>query len=256
MRHSTTKNKIIDSTFFLLALFILLIAWLITAHHYQNELMFPKLSQIFLAFINIFKNGTALKAIGFTILRVIISVAICFLIGFIIMSLYIIWPISLAFFRPFISIMRSMPLAIISLFIFILIGDRLGPYLITILMSLPVTIEGLIVATDEINQGIIDEVKTLKGSIFQKIIHIYLPIIMPYLLMCLIQTLGMSFKVMIMGEYICQSADSIGKTLYGIKSSLAMDELIAYGILIIIISFLFEFFVNLLKQANNKKSNI
>ena len=136
--------------------------------------------------------------------------------------------------------MRSMPLAVISIFIFILIGDRIGPYIITILMSLPVVLEGMMTSVDQINSDIIDEVKMLPGRIGQKIKSVYLPIVFPYVMMCLIQTLGMSFKVMIMGEYICQTSTSIGKVLYGVKMNIEMDYLVAYGILIVLIAGLLE----------------
>ena len=89
----------------------------------------------------------------------------------------------------------------------------------------------------------------LKGNIFIKIIKIYLPIIFPFIVMTFIQTLGMSFKVMIMGEYLCQTKDSIGKTLYAVKYDLAMDTLIAYGILIVIIVVILELIVKTLRKS-------
>ena len=115
-------------------------------------------------------------------------------------------------------------------------------------MSLPVVVEGLVVAIDGVDQNIIDELKMIDGSIFIKIKEVYLPIIMPYILMCLVQTLGMSFKVMVMGEYICQTPNSIGKLLYGFKSNLEMDNLIAYGLLIVLISLVFELIIKIIKR--------
>lgn len=235
MKASISKNRFISSTLYVSFFLILIFGWLLISTYYDNDLIFPSLSKIIDAFFNIFKNSESLKALGLTILRVIISVIVCFAIGFIIIILYMLYPLSVSFFKPLIQAMRSTPLAIISIFIFIIIGDKIGPYIITILMSLPVVFEGLFVATNEISRDIIDEVSTLSGSKFRKIKDIYIPMIMPYIMMTLIQTLGMSFKVMIMGEYICQTQDSIGKILYSVKSLLEMDYLIAYGILIIII---------------------
>lgn len=248
MKASISKNRVISSSLYVSFFLFVIFGWLIISSYYDNDLIFPTLSKILEAFVNIFKSTESLKALGYTILRVIISVVICFLVGFLIIILYILFPLSVSFFKPFIQIMRSTPLAIISIFIFILIGDKIGPYIITILMSLPVVFEGLFVATNEISKDIIDEVSTLSGSKLRKIKDIYLPIIMPYIMMTLIQTLGMSFKVMIMGEYICQTKDSIGKILYSVKSLLEMDYLIAYGILIVLIVSLFEVSLKHLKK--------
>ena len=98
----------------------------------------------------------------------------------------------------------------------------------------------------DVKSGTQDELKTLKGSTIKKITNIYIPIIFPFIIMTLIQTLGMSFKVMIMGEYICQTDNSIGKILYGIKANLEMDSLIAYGILIVLIVSILELIIPLL----------
>lgn len=248
MNFSISKNKIAKYSLFISSILLILLCWIIISNYYQNEMIFPSIKNIIEAFFDIFKNLNNLQAIGFTFYRVICTVVCSFIISCLIIGLYILIPDSIHFFKPIIQIMRSTPLAIISIFIFILIGDKLGPYIITILMIIPVTIEGMLTAVDEVNHDIIDELKLLKGSTIKKIIYIYLPIIKPYLIMTLVQTLGMSFKVMIMGEYICQTNHSIGKTLYAIKANLEMDSLIAYGILIIIIVSILELIILKMKK--------
>ena len=248
MRHSTTNKRILSYSLLISSFLFLILIWTLVSIYYNNDLIFPSINQIIQAFFGIFKESTNMKALFLTIMRVIVSVIVCFILGFLILSIYIIWPTSLTFFRPIIQIMRSTPLAIVSIFIFILIGDKIGPYIITILMSLPVVVEGLITSSGQINKEIIDEVKTLKGSTFLKIKSIYLPIIFPYIMMTLVQSLGMSFKVMIMGEYICQTPNSIGNNLYSVKMNIEMDTLIAYGILIVIIVCLLELFIKGIKK--------
>lgn len=249
MKDSTIKNKIINYSLTITSILLIIFIWSIISTTYQNEMIFPNIKQIYKAFINIFKDVNNINSILITFARVMITVLACFVISILIVGLYILFPNSLSFFKPLIQIMRSTPLAVISIFIFILIGDKIGPFIITILMSLPITLEGLITSIDEINKDIIDEVKTLKGSILIKIMDIYIPIIFPFIIMTLIQTLGMSFKVMIMGEYICQTDNSIGKILYGIKANLEMDSLIAYGILIVLIVSIIEFIIKQLKKS-------
>lgn len=248
MRRSTTKSKLVSSTLSISAILFLLLLWMIVAGIYQNDLIFPSIKSIIQAFFRIFQTSNSLKAIGFTCIRVILSVVICFFLGLVITGIYIICPMSIHFLRPMIQMMRSIPLAVISIFIFILIGDKIGPYIITILMSLPIVLEGMMTSVNQINPHIIDEVNMLPGSVWQKIKSVYLPIIFPYVIMCLIQTLGMSFKVMIMGEYICQTSTSIGKVLYSVKMNIEMDSLVAYGILIVLIVVVLECMIGYCKR--------
>ena len=73
--------------------------------------------------------------------------------------------------------------------------------------------------------------------------------------MVFIQIFGLGFKVMIMGEYISYTKNSIGGYLYGIKG-IDLPELIAWGILVTIIVILVEMLVKyVMKYINNKKKN-
>lgn len=252
MKDSIIKKRIINYSLATSAILLIILIWAVLSTYYQNEMIFPNIKQIFNAFIDIFKDSSNINAILMTFIRVITTVLICLIISLLVVGLYILLPNSIYFFKPLIQIMRSTPLAVISIFIFILIGDKVGPFVITILMSLPITIEGLITSVDEIHTDLIDEVKTLQGSTIIKIKDVYIPIILPFIIMTLIQTLGMSFKVMIMGEYICQTNNSIGKILYGIKANLEMDSLIAYGILIVLIVSIIELIIKQIKKSLNK----
>ena len=89
-------------------------------------------------------------------------------------------------------------------------------------------------------------------NIWKKIFQVYLPILLPNIITLVLQTFGLGFKVMVMGEYLSQTPISIGKELYNAKSYLEMDLLIAWTIVIVVITSIVEFFVNLF---NNKYRN-
>ena len=56
---------------------------------------------------------------------------------------------------------------------------------------------------------------------------------------------------MVMGEYFSQTPMSVGKALYNAQSFLDMDVVIAWTIMIVIITGVVEFFVNLFKEKYN-----
>ncbi len=251
MKTSTLKKGILSSSLSISAILCIFLLWILLSNQYDNEYTFPSLVKIWDSLKEILTSPSDLKAIGMTILRVVISVCITLGIGVIIISIYLICPVTIAFFQPIIRIMRSVPLAVVSIFILILAKEKMQPYFISILMTLPVVFEGLFTSTSEITTSITDEMKLLKGSIFIKIKDIYLPMIAPYIIMTIIQALGMSFKVLIMGEYLCYTKFSIGKNLYDLKS-LGMAGVIAYGIIIVIIVSILELAVFIIKRKVNK----
>ena len=131
--------------------------------------------------------------------------------------------------------MRAIPLAIISVFLFILLNEKTAPIVITILVVLPLATEGILTSIDGIDQNIIDDLKLINTNVLKSLLYVYIPLIKQYLLMVFIQTFGLGLKVMIMGEFICYTKNSIGKELSILKSAFDLSNLIAWGILIVLI---------------------
>ena len=92
-------------------------------------------------------NLNTLSLISNTLLRTVLSIVIVFIVTLIIMFLYLIDRNTMSFFNPIISMMRSTPLVVLSLFIFLLF-EKIGAYVITILVILPVAVEGVKTAVD------------------------------------------------------------------------------------------------------------
>ena len=80
MKASITKNKILSITFATSSILLLLLFWIILTNIYNNSLIFPSIGQIFTSMKEILSSISSLKAIGMTILRSIIAVAICLVI--------------------------------------------------------------------------------------------------------------------------------------------------------------------------------
>ena len=98
MRASTTNKRILSYSLFISSLLFLIFIWTLVSIYYNNNLIFPSIDQILQAFFDIFKESTNIKALFLTIMRVVVSVVVCFILGFLILSIYIIWPTSIAFF--------------------------------------------------------------------------------------------------------------------------------------------------------------
>ncbi len=236
----------------ILTILLLLLIWEFIAISKNEPMVFPRINSIIKSFFNLFTKEN-LKLILLTLVRIMVSVLISFLIALIIGFLYIWKKSSYLFFRPIISLMRSVPLAVISIFLFILLNSQLAPFFITILVILPIAIEGIITSLDNIDQNLLDDLKLINTNIFKSIFYVYIPLIKKYLLMVFIQIFGLGLKVMIMGEFICYTKNSIGKELSIIKSAFDLSNLIAWGILIVIIVSIFESLSKII--INNEKKS-
>lgn len=253
MKLSSHKIKSVKKYLYpIITIIILLVAWEILSITKNEPKVFPGIGKICIAFFHLFTKNN-LSIISLTILRIVISVLITFIVTFIISLLYLWKKETYYFFKPIIDSMRSIPLAVISVFLFILLTGNLAPYFITILVILPVVVEGVITGIDNIDQNLLDDLKLINTSFFKSIFYVYIPLIKNYLLMTFVQAFGLGLKVMIMGEFICYTKNSVGKELSIIKSAFEMSELLAWGILIVITVVVIEY---ISKLIINKKIKI
>ena len=237
----------------LISLIVILLAWEILVFIKNEPSIFPHITDIYKSIINKINKETFI-IIGNTLLRTIISVVIVIVISFIISFLYILNKNTLSFFTPFISIMRSTPLAVLSIFIFLLL-DKIAPYVITILVILPVAIEGITTAIANIDKNLLDDAKLNSPSIFKTIIYVHIPLIKNYLIMVFVQIFGLGIKVMVMGEFICYTKNSIGKELSVLKYINELPDLISGGIIIVLLVAIIEFIIKKIIQRQQKLIN-
>lgn len=241
MKTSTTLSKI---SLYIAGIFFVFIFWIVFSSIKNDSFVYPTFDLIFRAFFSLLSDSKVVISFFNSLLRVLVVLLISFLISIIVSFIYLLKKESFEFFKPLLAILRAAPLAIISVYLWIGFGSEKAPYLITLLMTLPICVQGFISSIDQIDIAYINQLKTEDVSIFKKFYKIYLPLILPYILMTLLQTFGMGIKVMLMAEYICQTNDSLGFYIYIYYQNIEFDYLLALLMLIIIIVLLIELVIN------------
>ena len=115
-----------------------------------------------------------------------------------------------------------------------MVGGKSVPIITTILVTIPVIIGGLVGAIDSMDKNLVDELKMVNNNHFIAFFNIYLPYLLPYIFIAFFQTFGLGLKVMVTSEYLSQTKNSIGKALYNAQSNIAIDEILAWSIIIVI----------------------
>jgi NitT/TauT family transport system permease protein len=126
-------------------------------------------------------------------------------------------------------------------------GNIKSPYIITSLVILPIMYEGILVSFENIDQGIIDEVKMLSNLNFRVAKEVYLPIVTPQILSTLVATIGLGLKVMVMSEFIAQPNNTIGYVMLQEKNFLEMDYVFAWTIVLVVFVLLVEELLKIIK---------
>ena len=228
--------------------FILL--WQIASLYKNQEFLFPSIIHIFKTLIKgiNFKN---LSYVLITTLRVLMAVVISLILGMLINLLYLKKPHSYSFFSPIIVFMRTIPFILITLLIWIILGIKyqtISLYFISSFLLLPLSVEGLKSGIDHFPQVLVDDLKMQDISFFEKVFKIYLPLLFPNILLILLQSIGLGFKIIVMGEYLMQIKRGIGIVIYQAKANLEIDKLLAWSVVLVIIVGLIDYYLNVVNK--------
>ena len=171
------------------------------------------------------------------------------------LSIFIIYVLKkdlIGFFTPILSFIHVVPTIGISLYLYFFLDKSIIPFILVIMVTVPIMVEGLITAYDNIDKGITDVLKLEQISFFKKLFKIYLPIMTPYILMILLQSFSLGLKAMVMGEYLCMSPKSLGYLIYEAQNALITENMIAILVILFIISIVCEIIIKILQARINK----
>ncbi len=142
--------------------------------------------------------------------------------------------------EPFMSSIRSVPVASFVILALIWVGSGYLAVFIAFLVVLPMIYVSTAAGLSSADQKLLEMARVFRVPALKRIRFIYLPALTPYLASGCRTALGMSWKSGIAAEVIGIPSNSIGEQLYYSKLYLDTAGLFAWTLVIIIVSALFE----------------
>lgn len=246
------KNSIAKKTSFVLGILFIFIVWIIGEALIENSYIMPSVGDTFKALIDLFTKTHTYKVLGYTLLRLGISVIGCFVLGIILALLAYKFKGVKWFFKPSISLFKTLPIAVVILLLWVLLKKEMAPYYIISVVILPVVYEAILIGLENISSDILDEVKLNCGITPKVIFKVLLPIVFPAILTALIQSIGLGLKVLIMAEYIMNTEYSIGNEFIYYKDvAMEMEYLYAWSIVLVMFVLTFEIIVSYISKKKD-----
>ncbi len=249
MKISIFQSKI----FFLISGFLTFILCYIVLSNVPGGFLFPSFSKIIDSIIYLITKENIIFLFIKTIFEVLICILVSFVIGLMLAYLRMYLKNAHEFLTPFLAFIKCAPLSILIVYFFFIFGQAKGPYIICLLVVLPLILESIFTSQNEIRKEINLELSITNVSKFKKFFMIILPLISPYLTMSFLMSFGLGLKVIVMGEYLMATPDSLGLFIYNAKSALEIDTLLGILILCVIFTLLFEILAKILFKALKKK---
>lgn len=142
--------------------------------------------------------------------------------------------------RPITAVIKATPVASFIILVLLWFSSRNLSVIISMLMVFPVIYTNTLEGIKSTDQKLLEMAKVFHMPVSKRILYIYLPAVMPFFASACSVSLGLCWKSGIAAEVIGIPDGSIGELLYNAKIYLQTSELLAWTVVIVTVSVLFE----------------
>lgn len=229
--------------------------WHILSLIINAELILPSPTNVFISVIQIIKSQSFWSHFLHTFLRIIISFVLSVFFGTILGIFCGLNPYVNQFFKLPISILRATPIVAFILIALFWFNSSTIPIFVSVIMTLPLISTNVTSGFENADEKILQMAKIYNFTFLQKLLYIKFLYVFPYFLSGISSAFGLTWKVVVAGEIISLPKKAIGTIMSQSQVHLETQQVIAYTIILVLISFLLEsifvFFVKKLLKGQN-----
>ncbi len=218
----------------------ILAVWQLLSLLAGSDWVLPSPGKTLAATFALFGEPGFLAVVGSTVLRSLAGFAISFVLGVTLGILAGTHRAFHAFLQPMLVTLRSVPVIALILLALIWFTPGTVPVFIALLTMFPFICTNVIDGIRSIDPdltGMAAFYRVPRGRIIREL---YIPGIMPFLVSGASSALGIGWRAIITGEVLSQPRYGIGTLMQGAQTFLNVEAVIAWTLLAVAISFLFE----------------
>lgn len=217
-----------------------LFVWQLTALFVQNRILLAGPVEVLAALFHQTAAGEFYLTAACSFLRISAGFFLAFLTALILGGLSWRFPVLEEFLSPLVFAIKSVPVASFVVLFLIWFGSNKLSTAISFLVVFPVIYYSVITGLSQTDRQMLEMAGVFHLSRPQKLWHIYRPALWPSLLSGCRSSLGMAWKSGAAAEVIGTPSHSIGEKLYMAKITLGTADLLAWTLVLVMISFVFE----------------
>lgn len=214
--------------------------WWIAALLVDKEVLLPSPIVTAESLLSLMRESTFWIQCGWSLLRILTGLFTGITIGVFLAVLTAAFPWTQTLIAPFLTVIRSTPVASFIVLALVWIGRGQVPSFAACLMVLPVIWNSITTAVKQADPSLMEMMHVFSFSIGKKLRNFYIPTILPSFAAGIRTSLGLAWKAGVAAEVLCTPAFAIGTSLYESKVYLESAELFAWTITVILLSLLLE----------------
>lgn len=232
-----------------------ILVWTLAAVLIKNKLLMPSPLDTVIRLASLLKSWNFWSVSLYSLLRIVLGTVTGIIAGIVLAVLSALFLPADKILTPFISVIRSTPVASFIILVMLWIKSFL-PSFISFLMVVPIVYSNTLTGMKSIDYSYLRMSRQFGLSPWISIKRIYVPSLIPFLKPAISNALGLSWKAGIAAEVLSFFPKSIGRQLSQAKNELETTDLFAWTLTVIILSVILEYAVkHLLEDKNSKNSN-
>jgi len=241
---STTKNKLA----FLTAVVFLVIIWQLVAMAASSLFIFPGPEATLRALIDLGGQPEFWPTVGSTVLRGLSGFFISCLLGFILGLIGGLNRTVFVLLQPIMTVIRSTPVMSVVILAIIWTNSNLVPVLVCLLIAFPILYGNVVEGIRSVDTGLVQMASVYQVGSRRRLWELYLPSIIPFVMAGASNAMGITWKVIIAAEVLCQPLQAVGTQMMWAKMNLDTPQVLAWTVVLVTISYLFEFIMRSFEQ--------
>ena len=217
-----------------------LAVWQIAAVWTDNHILLVGPVQVLRTFVQNMMKPDFFRTVFCSFARIGLGFFLALCVGFMLGAASYRFPFMQELCEPVMVTLKSIPVASFVVLLLIWFGSPRLSFFISFLIVFPNVYVNTIAGLKSADVKLIEMARVFGVGRMGRFFYIYRPALMPYLISCLKISLGMSWKSGVAAEVIGLPDYSLGERLYMSKIYLDTAGLLAWTLMIILISFLFE----------------
>jgi len=217
-----------------------IIIWLVAALKVDLEVILPSPLTVFSRLYELILTKefylTALSSLS----RVLSGIIIGVLIGTVCAVITANVPVLDSLLSPAISVIKSVPVASFIILLMLWVDKNSLPAFITFLIVFPLAWANISTGIKTAPVNLLEMAMVYKFSPIKKVLHIYVPTLIPFFISTAKSALGLAWKAGIAAEVLAVPAVAIGSKIYLSKNFFETTDLFAWTIVTLILSVIVE----------------
>lgn len=222
------------------AILTALVVWQVAAKWIGQDILLVTPVRVLLRLLELCTEAAFWSSIAFSCVRILSGCLIAMGTGMLLAVAASRFHLIEVLLWPFLSAIKATPVASFIILCLIWFRSESLSILMAFLMVLPLIYANILQGIRSTDQKLLEMADIFQMRPARKILYIYIPGIMPYLLSASSVAIGLSWKAGIAAEVIGIPSGSIGEMLYQAKIYLNSADLFAWTVAIVAISILVE----------------